>query len=56
MMQMAIDEYALALRMGQKEIKDLAAAEKECHPAVLDELLSDGVPSVRDLGLLEIPA
>ena len=55
-LQAAKEEYALALRMGQKEIKELAAAEKECHPAVLDELLADGVLSVRDLGLLEIPA
>ena len=55
-LQAAKEEYALALRMGQKETKELAAAEKECHPAVLDELLADGVPSVRDLGLLEIPA
>ena len=38
-MQMATDEYAQALKAGQKEYRDLTAAGRPTHPAVLDELL-----------------
>ena len=35
----AIDEYASALRQGQKEYRELLTAGKDPHPAVLDEIL-----------------
>ena len=36
-LQAAIDEYSQALRLGQKEYRELTAAGKPVHPAVLDE-------------------
>ena len=57
MMQMAIDEYALALRRGLKESRECSAAGKRSHPLVLDEILPENYPGVvQDLGLMEIPA
>ena len=57
MMQMAIDEYALALRRGLKETRELSAAGKRAHPLVLDEILPENYPGVvKDIGLMEIPA
>ena len=54
--QTATDEYALALRAGQKEYKDCVAAGRPGHPAVLDELLPENAAeSVVDVGLVEIP-
>ena len=56
-MQMATDEYAQALKAGQKEYKDLTAAGRPAHPAVLDELLPENTAeTVVDVGLIEIPA
>ena len=56
-MQMAIDEYALALRRGLKESRELSAAGKRSHPLVLDEILPENYPgAVQDVGLMEIPA
>ncbi len=53
----AYEEYAQALRQGQKEYRELLMAGRSPYPAVLDELLPDGVgESVADLGLVEIPA
>ena len=37
--QVALDEYAQALRLGQKEYRELLMAGKEPHPAVLDDIL-----------------
>ena len=55
--QIAIDEYAQALRQGQKEYRELLMAGKPAHPAVLDEILSDNLTeTVVDIGTLEIPA
>ena len=57
MNQVAIEEYELALRAGQKEARELAAAGKDPNPAVLDALLPEGTPDmVQEVGLLEIPA
>ena len=39
MMQIATDEYSLALKKGQREYKELAAAGQRTHPLVLDEIL-----------------
>src|SRR5574344_834552 len=56
-MQMATDEYAQALKAGQKEYRDLTAAGRPTHPAVLDELLPENsAETVVDVGLIEIPA
>ena len=55
--QMATDEYIQALKAGQKELKELTAAGKPTHPAVLDELLPENTAeTVVDVGLVEIPA
>ena len=52
--QMASDEYAQALKLGQKEYKDLTSAGKPAHPAVLDELLPDAAAeTVVDVGFVE---
>jgi len=54
--QAAADEYAQALRQGQKEYRELLMAGKHPHPLVLDELLPDeSTCSVKTVGLLEIP-
>ena len=55
--QIALDEYAQALRLGQKEYRELVMAGKPAHPAVLDEILPPSfTDSVQEVGLLEIPA
>ena len=55
--QTAVDEYALALKAGQKEYKELVAAGRSPYPAVLDELLPENsAETVVDVGLVEIPA
>ena len=55
--QIAIDEYAQALRQGQKEYRELLMAGKPAHPLVLDEILQDSLTeTVVDVGTLEIPA
>ena len=52
----AREEYARALRAGQKEAKELIAAEKDPHPAVLDAILPAGVPEIyQEVGQLDIP-
>ena len=57
MNQVAVDEYDLALRAGQKEAKELTAAGKNPNPAVLDEILPEGTPdTAQEVGLLEIPS
>ena len=57
MMQMANDEYALALRKGLKESKEAAAMGRPSHPKVLDEILPENYPGVvKDIGLMEIPS
>ena len=53
----AADEYIQALKAGQKEYKELSAAGKPTHPAVLDELLPENAAeTVVDVGFVEIPA
>ena len=55
--QTAIDEYAQALRQGQKEYRELVMAGKDPHPAVLEEILPGfSGETVTELGLVEIPA
>lgn len=52
----AFDEYARALRAGQREYKELVAAGRHPYPAVLDELLTDlTTESTQRVGLVEIP-
>ena len=51
------EEYAAALRRGQKEYKELLAAGKSPNPAVLDDILDDNAANVvQDVGLVEIPS
>ena len=53
----AMEEYAHALRLAQKEYRELVAAGKHPHPAVLDDLLSDnGTETVLSIGLVDIPS
>ena len=52
----AKEEYLAALRRGQKEYKELLAAGKEPHPAVLDQLLDSSTASTQVVGLVEIPS
>ena len=55
--QIALDEYQTALSRGKKEFRELSAAGKNPHPAVLDEILGEKEADVvLDLGLVEIPA
>ena len=54
--QTAQDEYSQALRLGQKEYKELLAAGKNPHPAVLDEILPEfSTEAVVSVGLVDIP-
>lgn len=56
-LQQAREEYALALRAGQKEYKALLSEGKDPYPQVLDDILSDHSGDiVEDLGLMDIPA
>lgn len=57
MVENAVNEYQLALKLGQKEVAELSAAGKPTAPAVLDDILpnADVLPTI-DLGILEIPA
>ena len=56
-LQAARDEYAQALRNGQKEYRELVAAGKEPHPVVLEDILPDANSmTVKDIGLVEVPA
>ena len=57
MKQVAMEEYAHALKRGLRESRELSAAGKRAHPLVLDEILPENYPGVVvDVGLLEIPA
>ena len=52
----ALDEYARALKAGQREYKELLSAGKEPYPAVLDDILTDiTTESTQCVGLVEIP-
>ena len=52
----AREEYVRALKLGQKECRELAGAGMDPYPAVLDRVLpgSDLCP-VQDLPAMEIP-
>ena len=52
----AKEEYLSALRRGQKEAKELQAAGKSPHPAVLDQILDSSTASTQVVGLVEIPS
>ena len=53
----AAEEYAKALKEGQKEYKECVQKERDPNPAVLDELLENvSADSCMTVGLVEIPA
>ncbi len=55
--QMAADEYALALKQGMKEHRELIMAGKPPYPPVLDEILSGGTGyATQEVGILDIPS
>ncbi len=50
------EEYRKAIKLGQREHKECAAAGLAEHPAVLDALLPENLQdSYQDVGLVEIP-
>ena len=54
---LASEEFAQALKLGQKEFKEASSAGKQRHPLILEEILhGDLLESVVDVGLVEIPA
>ena len=54
--QIALDEYSQALRLGQKEYRELVMAGKNPHPEVLDEILPEiSTETVIGVGLVDIP-
>ena len=56
-LQIAKDEYAQALRRGHREYKELSAAGRSPHPAVLDDIIEDHPALVhQEIGPVEIPA
>lgn len=55
--EVGLDEYARALKQGQREVAELAARGRATGPAVLDELLPENnADVVQDLGVIEIPS
>ena len=52
-----VEEYAQAVKQGQKEVRECAASNRDTKPAVLDEILGDTVTDVvLNVGLVDIPA
>ena len=52
----AREEYSRALKAGQKEYKELVAADREPHPAVLDDIMPpENIKTVVNVGMVEIP-
>ena len=52
----ATEEYPLAVKQGKAEVKELTAAGKAPHPAVLDEILGEtAYDTAKEVGLVEIP-
>ncbi len=56
-LQTCREEYLKALKMGQREAEELAAAGKDQNPEVLDELLPEiDTLTVTEVGTMDIPA
>ena len=52
----ATEEYTLAVKQGKAEVKELTAAGKDPHPAVLDDILGEtAYDTAKEVGLVEIP-
>lgn len=51
----AAEEYKKALRLGQREYKELSGAGRDPYPAVLDGLIGKAELSARELPVMEIP-
>ncbi len=55
--QEAVEQYSKSLKLGQKEIKEHAAGEKNAFPLVLNDILPNLESSLcQDIGLIEIPS
>ena len=53
----AAEEYVLAVKQGQKEVREYAARDKRTNPLVLDEILGETLfDTALEVGLVEIPA
>lgn len=56
-LQEAKKEYLHAMRMGQKQVRELASNGKNVNPYVLDDILEDrSSNSIQEVGFVEIPA
>jgi len=53
----ALEHYQKTLKLASREYKELIAAGKNPHPAVLDEFLPESQRDIyQDIGIVEIPA
>ena len=52
----AKEEYLLALKAGQREVKDCRARRIPTSPQVLERILPTGGEAAVNIGLVEIPA
>ena len=53
----ATEEYALALKQGTKEVRELASLDKNPNPEVLDDILGETYyDTALTVGMVEIPA
>ena len=56
-LRIARDEYITALSRGKREYRELTAAGKDPHPAVLDEILGEQSGyTAQNLGVVDIPS
>ena len=56
-LQIAKDEYQIALNRGKKEYREYASEGLDPHPAVLDDILEgQGDTTIQELGIVDIPA
>ena len=56
-LQIAAEEYAQALKQGQKAVRECNAAGLDPHPPVLDDILTENcIHALQELGTLEVPA
>ena len=55
--QEALNEYLRAQKQAQREYRESVAAGRDPYPAVLDDILPNGLSSdtVKDIGVVEIP-
>ena len=56
-LQDSVEQYSLALKLGQKNYRECVARGMYPYPQVLDEILDEGtVAGVVDIGIVNIPS